>query len=157
MSRLWLFGAAACAIALLAGGIAVALVTGGRGEDLLPADLPEGVVQRYLRAIAREDYREAYDYFSADLQGRCSYDQFLRWASSSYFKREIEEAQVTLESARIDGDRAQVRLRFTQFDPGVPFFGAGEHSYERTFHLRLEGEQWRFGTIPEGPGACARF
>lgn len=55
MSRLWLFGAAACAIALLAGGIAVALVTGGRGEDLLPADLPEGVVQRYLRAIARED------------------------------------------------------------------------------------------------------
>ena len=49
---------------------------------------------------------------------------------------------MTLEKAQSFEDRALVRARVTVFDPSVPF-GASEHSYDRTFHLKLEAGQWR--------------
>ncbi|MFQ5879505.1 MAG: hypothetical protein ACE5IZ_04965 [Dehalococcoidia bacterium] len=155
MSKFWLFGAAAFVIALMVGGIAIALVT-SRGSEELPAGSPEGVVQRYLRAIADEEYEEAYGYLSAEIQARCDYDQFLRFSSVPYLREELAEAQVTLESVRIVDDRAQVRARFTEVSPGGPL-GVNEYSYERTYHLKREGEAWRLGTIPEVPRGCPPF
>jgi hypothetical protein len=69
MSRIWLFGAVTFIIALVVGGIAVALVTTRGGLELLPSDSPEGVVQRYLLAMKDEEYREAYGYLSSDCSG----------------------------------------------------------------------------------------
>jgi hypothetical protein len=75
MSRIWLFGALAFVVALVATGLTVALVT-TRDVDLLPANSPEGVVQRYLLALEDEDYEEAYGYLSSELRRQCSFDYF---------------------------------------------------------------------------------
>ncbi len=45
MSRIWLFGGVTLVTALVVGSVTIALIT-GRDVDLLPADSPEGVVQR---------------------------------------------------------------------------------------------------------------
>jgi hypothetical protein len=143
MAKIWLVGAVTVVLALMVGAVAVALVTTYGGVDLLPADSPEGVVQRYLLALEREDYREAYDYLSSDLRSRCSFDDFV---SRGYWP-ETRGNQVTLEKTqRFDG-HALVKARVTVFHHDAPF-GASEYSYERSFDLKLEEGQWRL-TGPE--------
>ena len=144
MSKIWLVGAVTVVIALAVGAVVVALVTTRGGVDLFPANSPEGVVQRYLLALEKEEYREAYEYLSSDLQRTCSFDNFL---ARRGYRSGIRGDHVTLEKAQSFDDRALVRARVTVFDPGVPF-GASEHSYDRTFHLKLEAGQWRL-TGPE--------
>ena len=143
MAKIWLVGAVTAVIALLVSAVAIALVT-TRGEvDLLPADSPEGVVQRYLLALEREDYAEAYDYLSSDLRWRCSLEDFV----SSRYWPENGGDHMTLEKTQSFDGQALVTARVNVFDPDVPF-GASEYSYERTFHLKLEAGQWRL-TGPE--------
>ena len=77
---------------------------------------------------------------------RCSFDNFLRGASYT----QLRDSQVTLESVRIVDDIAQVRARVTVFEPGGPF-AANEYSYDQTFQLKLEGDQWRLTDTPEMP------
>lgn len=143
MSKLWLLGAAIFVAALVVAGVVVALVTTRGGVDLFPEDSPEGVVQRYLRALQDEEYRQAYDYLSGDLQRRCSLDEFV----TSAFSTGTREHHMTLEDTQTLDDSALVTGRVTVFDPGVPF-GPSEYSYDRTFHLKLEEGQWRL-TWPE--------
>jgi hypothetical protein len=138
MAKIWLVVGVTVVAALLASAVAIALVTTRGGVDLLPADSPEGVVQRYLRAIEREDYREAYDYLSSDLRRSCSLEEFV---SRGYWP-ETGGDHMTLEKTQSFDGRALVTARVTVFDPDVPF-GASEHSYDRTFHLKLEAGQWR--------------
>lgn len=146
MSKMWLFGAVTLVVALVVGGVTVALIAGRGDVQLLPSGSPEGVVQRYLLALEGEEYREAYDYLSDDVRRECRYEHFLRGASST----EIGQSHVTLEGTRVVDDRAQVKARFTIFDP-EGLFGPSERSYDRTFHLELETGQWRLGSIPETP------
>jgi hypothetical protein len=146
MSRIWLLGAVTLVVALLVGGVTVALVAGRGDAELLSSDSPEGVAQRYLLALEGEEFREAYDYLSDDVRRQCRYDHFLREASWT----EVGESHVTLEGTRVVDDRAQVKARFTIFDP-EGLFGASERSYDRTFHLKLENGQWWLGSIPETP------
>ena len=143
MAKSWLLAAVAVVATLLVGAVAIAIVTTRGGVDLLPADSPEGVVQRYLMAIEREDYRAAYDYLSSDLRVSCSLDDFVR---RGYWPEPTGD-HVTLEKTqRFDG-RARVTARVTVFNPDVPF-GASEYSYDWTFQLRLEEGEWRL-TGPE--------
>jgi len=145
MSRIWLIGALTFVMALVVAGIAVALVT-TRGVDLLPADSPEGVVQRYLLALEDEDYTGAYSYLSSELQSKCSFDYFFRGAS--YIR--LKDSHVTLESVRVLDGMARVRARVTAFEPGGPF-AANEYSYDWTSHLKREEGQWRLTDTPEMP------
>jgi hypothetical protein len=138
MAKIWLVGAVTVVLALIVGAVAVALVTTHGGVDLLPANSPEGVVQRYLLALEREDYREAYDYLSSDLRSRCSLEDFV---SRSYWPESTGD-QVTLEKTQSLDGLALVKARVTVFDRDVPF-GASEYSYERSFDLKLEEGQWR--------------
>lgn len=142
MAKRWLIVAATVAVGLLGSAVAIALVT-TRGVDLLPEGSPEGVVQRYLLALEREDYQEAYDYLSSELRARCSLEDFVGWG---YWPVDSED-QVTLEKTQSFNGSALVRARVTRFSYDVPF-GASEYSYDRTFNLRLEAEQWRL-TGPE--------
>ena len=145
MAKIWLVVAATIVAALLVSAVTIALVTTRGGVDLLPADSPEGVVQRYLLAVEREDYAEAYDYLSSDLRWRCSLDDFVR--KGYWPDMEITENHVTLEKTQSFDGRAVVTARVTVFEPDVPF-GASEYSYDRTFQLKLEAGQWRL-TGPE--------
>jgi hypothetical protein len=50
--------------------IAVALVLSTRGSvSLLPADTPQGTVQRFLVALQDKDFQKAYSYLSLDVKG----------------------------------------------------------------------------------------
>ena len=136
MAKFWLILVVTVVAALLVSAVAIALVTTRGGGDLLPADSPEGVVQRYLLALEREDYAEAYDYLSSDLRWRCSLEEFI---SRGYWPERRGDL-MTLEKTQSFDGRALVTARVNVFDPDVPF-GASEYSYERTFHLKLEAGQ----------------
>ena len=137
MSKVWLVGVAAFVVGLVIAGLVVALVT-TRDVDLLPADSPEGVVQRFLLALEDQDYREAFAYLTASAQTRCPLDEFIRQASY----REFRDSHITLEGTqRLDGS-AIVTARVTVFEPEIPF-GSSEYSYDQTFQLRREEGQWR--------------
>ena len=140
MAKFWLAGAGIVALALLGAAVAIALWT--RGEGQLPADSPEGVVQRFLQAIYGRQFREAYSYLHSE--GRCSYETFV---SVLGYEGEREES-VALEAVELTDDRALVTVRFSQ--------GLGpclqEHSYRATFQLRREAGQWRItGSGPYRP------
>ncbi len=143
MAKIWLIGAVTAVLALMAAAVAVALVTTRGGVDLLPADSPEGVVQRYLLAMEREDYQEAYGYLSSDLRATCSLEDFV---SRGYWP-DTREDQVTLEKTHDLDGLALVKVKVTVFHHDAPF-GASEYSYERSFDLKLEEGQWRL-TGPE--------
>jgi hypothetical protein len=136
MSKAWLIGVTVLVAALAVTGIVVALVA--RGEKLLPADSPEGTVQRYLRALEDQDYKLAYGYLSASSRASCSLDDFV--VQASY--REVRDSHMTLKDTRRLDDTAIVSAQVTVFDPEVPI-GANEYSYERTFQLKLENGAWR--------------
>ncbi len=142
MSRAWLVGAAVFVAALAAAGIVVALVT--TDGDLLSEATPEGVLQRYLRALEDGDHQQAYDYLAEDARATCPFADFVKQASY----QGVRGSQMTLEEVERFDDRALVTANVTVFDPEIPF-GPEEHSYERTFELTLEGRDWKV-TWPEG-------
>ncbi len=138
MAKIWLVVAVTVVVGLLVSALTIALVTTRRGVDLRPEDSPEGVVQRYLLALEREDYGEAFAYLSSDLQRRCPLDEFV---GRGYWP-DMDGDHVTLEKTESFDGRALVTARVTVFSPDVPF-GASEYSYDRTFYLKLENGQWR--------------
>ena len=138
MSKFWLVGAVTVVIAVGVGAVVFALVTTRGGVELLPADSPEGVVQRYLLALEKEDYKEAYQYLSSEIRGRCSPEGLAR---NNYW-RISDGGSVTLDKTQDFGDRAIVKATVTTFDANAPF-GASEDSYDRTYELKLESGQWR--------------
>jgi hypothetical protein len=146
MAKMWLIIGVALLSALLVGAVTIAVVTTRGGVHFLPADSPEGVVQRYLLALRRGDYTEARGYLSSDLQARCSPDYYPR---GYYWPYTAEDQEVTLERVQRYGDWAYVDVKITVFYGGPPF-GTSENSYKRSFQLKLEAGQWRL----TGPG-CA--
>jgi hypothetical protein len=116
MAKMWLVAGVIFLVALMAAAVTTALVTTRGGPHLLAADSPEGVVQRYLLALQKEDYREAYSYLSSDLQTRCSLDDLV----GTYYWPYAQEGQVTLErTERYDGS-AVVRATVTVFHGDPP-------------------------------------
>jgi hypothetical protein len=143
MSNKWLIGGLVVVVALAVGAVVTALVTTRGGLDLFPEDSPEGAVQRYLLAVEKEEYSEAYGYLSSDLQSRCRVEDF---AGRSHWPYTEEDQEMTLEKTQTFDGRAVVTATVTVFRPEVPF-GASEYSYDRTFNLKLEDGQWRL-TVP---------
>ena len=61
-SRRW-FAVFASIIALLVlVSVVLVFISEGREARLLPADTPQGIVQRYLIALQKRDYQQAYGY-----------------------------------------------------------------------------------------------
>jgi len=143
LSKAWLIGSAVFVAALAVAGIIIALLT-ARDVDLLPAGSPEGVLQRYLRALEDGEHREAYDYLAEEGRATCPFANFVKQASY----QGVRGSQMTLEDVERFDDRALVTANLTVFDPEIPF-GPEEHSYERTFELTLERDGWKM-TWPEG-------
>ena len=141
MSRIWLFGGMIVVAALVVGSVTIALIT-GRDVELLPVDSPEGVVQRYLLALKDEEYAEAYDYLTSDLQERCSLAEFVRRAPGT----RVQDTRLTLDETQRFDDSAFVRTSITVFRPVSQFdfpLRSSEYTYERTYNLKLEDGQWR--------------
>lgn len=147
-STRWLLGIAVAVAAIVVVSVVLVLVR-QPGRSLLPENTPEGVVQRYVLAIQRQDFREAYSYLSDDLQEKCTYSYFS--SSTRYWLSDNQ--RVELEGTRpLDGDVA-VTIRIVQEDTSPPF-GGGGYSYTEEFVLEQQGDSWRFSEAPPPSRWC---
>jgi hypothetical protein len=135
--NLWLAAVVAGVVALAVAGVVVALVT-SRNEALLSAGSPEGVVQRYLRALEDKRYQDAYAYLNTSAKRQCTVEEFIR--ATSY--RQLEDSDMVLDDTQILDNTAIVTARVTVFNPGN-VFDSSEYSYTETFDLTRESGQWR--------------
>ncbi len=147
-SSAWLIAAVTLALLTLIGvGLAVMLKRAPR--ELLPADTPSGVTQRFLQACQARDYPTAYDYLTErDANGKVrAYDQFrLRFRPGG---NDGVSRQVFLASETITGDTAEVYVRLTRYEPGAaPPFGNPVQQQSDRFLLRREQDRWRIVDYP---------
>lgn len=150
MARWWLIGGGAFVGVLLVVSIVLALM---RSEAEFPAGSPEAAVQTYLRALQDDDFTTAHSLFSTDLRAECSLDDFV--GGSVYYKREIANQRVVLESTADLNDSVVVTTRVSQVSDSGPF-GVSEYSSSQVFTLRQEDGGWRFTKQPWPFFGCDR-
>ncbi len=145
-STLWLGGVGVVILLLVAASISLALLNPEGGVTEYPADAPEGVVQRYLKALEDQDYPRAHSYLASGVQSKCSVEDVrmsARWLAESRSSRRIElVGKETLSSGTV-----QVRVRVVEVNVNPPF-GVDESSHDEWYPLVREGGPWRL----ESPG-----
>jgi len=147
-SSRWLAGIALVVLVVVILSVVLALVN-RQGVSLLPEDMPEGVVQRYLLALQEGDSKRAYGYLNGELQEHCTYQYF--WDSTRTL--EMGDMRITLEGTEpLDGE-VGVRVRVTELDLSLPF-DRGEFSYSILYTLGREKDAWRFSEPPWPLGWC---
>lgn len=137
----WLIGVALVVVALLGLSVAVAVLRPGASSVALPADTPEGVVQRYIQAVQEQDYPLAHSYYSTRLRQTCTIDEIAnqaRWISEDAGNRRIE----LVETRPMSDGRTQVRVRIIEVNVSPPF-GVDEYSHEEWYVLVSESGNWR--------------
>jgi len=152
MSGLWLAGVAGVVALLVIASIVVSVVRGERDVKEYAENTPEGVVQRYLRAIWRDDDpHAAYAYLSDELKAYCSY-QHLRdttqWMRDQGMRVSLVEAEPLMDW------KTSVRVRVSQVSMGRPFTPE-ESSYTQSFTLKEQSAGvWRFVEPPWPMNYC---
>lgn len=125
--------------------IAAFVVTLTRPEPTYQAeDTPEGVAHNYLLALQEEDYQRAYGYLSPTLKGYP--------VSAETFAADVEDfpwqfrmdtdTALAVESARVTGNRAVVKVRESRFYGGV-LFDSGQTTAVFEMELELEEGEWK--------------
>ncbi len=135
---LFLIGMVAAIVLLVA--VAFALVRLRAEPGYGSEEQPEGVVQNYILAIQQQDFARAHGYLSPDLPGypraaEVFSDQVYadRWESG------INRASgFSIQTSRIDGDRAWVTLLEREAGQGGPFWMGP--AYSSTFGVRLKNQ-----------------
>lgn len=132
-------------IAVIAALVIVALVvvlTRGTPE-LLDADTPEGVVQRYSAAVIAGDERGAAEYLSPEVAEDCD----------TFESETTDNLRVTLVSTTQRDDTADVRVSITTIYDSGPF-GIDEQVFQEDFDLvRVDG-QWLIEGVPWPLNIC---
>jgi hypothetical protein len=132
----------AVVVGLVVVAIAVVLSTGT--PALRPADTPEGVSQRYARAVISGDQLGAEEFLSESSRERCN-------SSAPLYS---ENVRVALVGSEQRGDAATVRVSVT-VSYGEPPFGFEESTSDGVFRLVKEDGQWRIETVPWQLETCA--
>jgi hypothetical protein len=130
------------AVAILA-VVAVGL-SAARDPDQFPADSPQAALQAYLQAFEDQDYEAAYAFFSADVQGQMSLEEFEQLATD-YRLYATESRRVLydgIDQVQTDGgERARLRLTVEVSYGDVLF--ADRYAYPTEVPMLREGEVWR--------------
>jgi len=102
--------------------VTVALVIStSNNVSMLPADTPEGVVQRFLQAVRDGDYPEAYTYLRINEKGvTLSYDEWYK-SVTPYAGSEPDAWRATLDRVSVTENTATVDVIIDTFQPGAPF------------------------------------
>lgn len=110
---------------------------------LLPPNTAEGVIQRYVMAIADGDIAEAKDYVANTAVTQLC----------DVYTSESQDLNVDLLGTVITGNQAVVTVNFVD-NPGVfdSIFGIG--SYPETFELRKSADEWKIQTAPWQVNLC---
>jgi hypothetical protein len=154
---LLLIGAGLLGVVVVAALIVVLL--GSREAAPLPADSPEGVVQRYLAAFEDGDYPAAYGYFSQTIRegmDEATYERSVREFGYAY----DVSRRVLFDRTTLNGDRATVHLTVEEYYSGGPFGAGDTYRSSRMITLVREDGAWRIddsligldpGPFPELP------
>lgn len=141
-STRWLAGIALFAAALIITSVLLSVLLGDDAE-LLPADTPEGTVQRYIRALNEKDPITAYSYVSKDLEPDCTLQHFIN--TTEYITERGVGAEL-VRTTSVDGSRV-VRVEITESRLDPPF-GGGQYSFTVTFTLEQQDGEWRMTEPP---------
>jgi hypothetical protein len=118
-SNKWLLGfGSALGILVILAVVLVLTMPGDNETELLSEDTPEGVVQRYVRAIKNREYEEAYGYLSASTmveEERCN--SFEEWSKLIISRDNADPWRATVGDAEYHGDKALVTVTIEIFDP----------------------------------------
>ena len=141
----WLWGAGVGVAALALAAVIIAL-TVDRGVEALDPGTPEGVVQRYLQAIAEGEYETAYALLGEEAQADCALDSFVDELDRRGAYRDITFS-ARLADMRLRGDTATVRVRIEERYErrGLAYAPLYEprSAYEEPYRLDRTGAGWR--------------
>ena len=146
--------------ALIAGAVALILVTVERGSALpqLPADSPEGTVQRYVLALEQQDLDTAYSYFSEAVADEISEREFISGSTLGFVPGfAVTERRIWVGSVERGDDAASVDVIVEESFGGFGMFGPpAEFTYERRLRLVSEDGEWKidqalYGLDPAQP------
>lgn len=139
-SRRWLIVFAIVISALVIATVSLVLLTQGNEVALLPEDVPQGIVQRYLMAVQERNYQKAYDYLSFDpSQEFTTYNDWLRMVMPYISNQPAWKA--TLSKTTQNGDYATVEVTIDTVRPGGPF-GSPLRSQQIIFQLSKIDGKW---------------
>lgn len=133
-STRWLVGVGAALIVIVVLSLAVALI--GRGERTYAEDTPEGVVQRYLRAVLDRDATTATGYWSDELQERCDETDI-----GSQIRQPRDFRASLRETREVDG-LTEVEVRLTE-RWGTDPFGGGQYTRSERYILDEFDGEWQ--------------
>lgn len=107
-------------------------------------DSPESIAHNYLLALRKGDYERAYEYLSTNL---ISYPADLQTfvedvEDRSWLFRTDQDVSLNVQSARIIGDVATVKVLETRFSNNG-LFDSGQYEGQFDMKVRLEGDTWK--------------
>ena len=143
MTRGWLIGGAGFLVLLLVVAVVVALVEKEKSFD---EGTPEATVQRFLGAVEDEEFQLAHGFLSQELSEDCTFDQFFSRTGGPGGGL-LRYERISLKQTKIQGERAFVTVRITNFRGSGPF-GTSESSHEQTFVLLRQDDSWLFSLYP---------
>ena len=139
----WLAGITAVVGGLIVISLVVALATGSDEAPLLPADTPEGTVQRYIQALQAADYAAAHALLTEDARERCPVDDL---RARQRFETQ-DDVRVRLGATRPAGDDVEVTVHVTRFSASPPF-GVSDSTSDYRYLLNETADGWRIISAP---------
>jgi hypothetical protein len=119
--------------------IAAVVVSSIRQPADVPADSPEGLVQRYLQAVADDDPAAILETYTPALRERCNTSEP---AYTPTFSDDARSFEADLISTReVDRDTVEVRVRITEYS-GDPPFGGGGYDHTEVFVAETTNGGW---------------
>jgi len=119
-----------------------------RVEQAPDLGTPEGVVLAYALAMQRAEPEAAWDLLAESTKSRTSRERFV--ARASGMRGRYQEARLTMENLRVDGDSARVELMLTRPGSRGPFgFGSGSYADRSLVTLVRQDAAWRIATPPD--------
>ena len=134
---------AAGIVALLAITAGAVLLLGNREPTSLPADSPEGAVQRHLAAFEDGDFEAAHAHFSSEVREEMDLDAYEQLTRDYGGFPTDTSRRVLFDRTETDGDRSRVHLTVEEYYGGGPFGGGETYRSPREIRLVREDGEWR--------------
>ena len=122
-SNKWLLGfGTALGILVILAVVLVLTLPGSDEVELLPADTPDGVVQRYMFAIKDSNYEEAYSYLAPSVNDDDPrFNTYEEWSGMFLYDEWADAWRAIIDEPEIRGERAIVNVTIEIFNPNGLF------------------------------------
>ncbi|MBW3560883.1 MAG: hypothetical protein KY437_00130 [Actinobacteria bacterium] len=125
-------------VSVIAVAVLAVVITTVREPESYPADSPEGVVQRYLQAVADGDLEAAAQLHTEEFRDRCE-DHGPGRVPPRFEDRSFDADLV--DTREVDDDTIDVSVRITEFS-GDPPFGGGGYDHEEIYRVQRVDGSW---------------